>query len=233
MARLSDLMKCVAQACGVSEASARVMARVLRESGLVSKGGRGLNAAQMSATDVANILIGFAVPCDATKLGSAVANVGSLVLTGQAPVLLGRGLLSCDIDKCIDPVKLRNGDLLHDSISRILEHYYFKEITSVEDNVCGSADNNFNNIKSKDINNNKKIINMTPCRVYFEIYQKLSGFKCDLTVEGLDGDVYRYAFRCSVKSIKFEDDMSIDAGLDRTVKLNSYIFSEAVKCMRS
>ena len=80
MARLSDLTSTLAAASGVPMTAASVIARSLREAGLVSKRGRGLSAARMGNADVASLLLAFSSPVDVTKAGPTVKALGELRL---------------------------------------------------------------------------------------------------------------------------------------------------------
>lgn len=86
MARLSDLTSALATASGVPDTAARVIARSLREAGLVSKGGRGLSAARMSPADLASLLLAFASPEDVTKSGHTVKVLADLRLEPLVPI---------------------------------------------------------------------------------------------------------------------------------------------------
>ena len=57
MALLSDLVRVVAKVEGLEEVSVGIFARHAREAGLISQGGRGRSAAQMTVRDAANLLI--------------------------------------------------------------------------------------------------------------------------------------------------------------------------------
>jgi hypothetical protein len=57
MATLSDLVRVVAAVQGMDETSVMVMARLAREAGHISQGGRGFSAARMTVRDGANLLI--------------------------------------------------------------------------------------------------------------------------------------------------------------------------------
>jgi hypothetical protein len=57
MATLSDLVETIAQVEGMEPATVSLIARNVREAGLISKKGRGLSAAKMTLTDAANLLI--------------------------------------------------------------------------------------------------------------------------------------------------------------------------------
>ncbi len=58
MATLSELADAVAAVEGIDPATVALIARYIREAGLISTGGRGPSAATMTLTDAANLLIG-------------------------------------------------------------------------------------------------------------------------------------------------------------------------------
>jgi hypothetical protein len=57
MANLSELVEKVAEVEGIEVAAVTLIARHVREAGLIAMHGRGLSAAQMTRTDAANLLI--------------------------------------------------------------------------------------------------------------------------------------------------------------------------------
>jgi hypothetical protein len=57
MATLSELVNTIANVEGVDPAGVSLIARGVREAGLITTGGRGPSAAKMTATDAANLLI--------------------------------------------------------------------------------------------------------------------------------------------------------------------------------
>lgn len=77
MAKLPDLVRAAAHATGETEASIKVLARSLREGGLITTFGRGRHGAEMSSRDVASLLLGLAVAGDMTKAAAAVESLGS------------------------------------------------------------------------------------------------------------------------------------------------------------
>jgi hypothetical protein len=58
MATLSELVNTIAAVEGIDPATAALIARYIREAGLISTGGRGPSAAMMNVRDAANLLIG-------------------------------------------------------------------------------------------------------------------------------------------------------------------------------
>lgn len=95
MAKLSELIEAVSIATGDGEASVTVIARTLREAGLIATGGRGRNGAIMSAADAASLLIAVGSPGDHTKAATTVAAAGSMRLQPQAR-MDERHTLACD-----------------------------------------------------------------------------------------------------------------------------------------
>lgn len=77
MAKLPDLVRAAADATGETEASIKVLARTLREGGLITTFGRGRHGAEMSSRDAASLLLGLAVAGDMTKAAAAVESLGS------------------------------------------------------------------------------------------------------------------------------------------------------------
>jgi hypothetical protein len=59
MATLSQLVDTIADVEGIDPATAKLVARYIREAGLITTGGRGLSAAPMDFHDAANLLIGM------------------------------------------------------------------------------------------------------------------------------------------------------------------------------
>jgi len=123
MARLSDLTSAVATASGVPDTAARVIARSLRETGLVAKGGRGLSAARMGPTDVASILLAFASPADVTKSGQVVATLGELQLEGLIPVLGSTDHRLLYADDEVERTGLFTGQTLSGALAQLIERY--------------------------------------------------------------------------------------------------------------
>lgn len=80
MAKLSDLVRTIADATEETTASVTVVARFLREAGLITTGGRGLNAARMGSHDLASLLLGITSPGESIKAGETVARVGQMLL---------------------------------------------------------------------------------------------------------------------------------------------------------
>lgn len=76
MARLTDLTRTLSNFTGVPQASLAVIARVLREAGLVATGTRGPGA-QMGAADVASLLLAISAQGHHLKAAEIVEEVGA------------------------------------------------------------------------------------------------------------------------------------------------------------
>jgi hypothetical protein len=110
MARLSDLVQTVADATGETAASVTVIARFLREAGLIATGGRGPSAARMTAPDLASLLLAVTALGDSTKAGETVARVGNFLLEPMAP------------EHC-EALGVKADQSLRDCLATQLEHY--------------------------------------------------------------------------------------------------------------
>jgi hypothetical protein len=72
MANLSDLARTIAEVEGIDEATVSLIARYVREDGLIATQGRGLSAAQMTLADATNLLIGVNATSVAASAPQAV-----------------------------------------------------------------------------------------------------------------------------------------------------------------
>lgn len=95
MATAGELIRLTADALQVPEATVTSYHRMLREAGLLTKGGRGRNAPQMSATDVARLLLAMlgsdalAETVEATTLVSELCSPTPVDFSGEdSPLVL-------------------------------------------------------------------------------------------------------------------------------------------------
>jgi hypothetical protein len=79
MATLSDLVLAVARVEGVDPATVNLIARIVREAGLIATGGRGPSAAQMGLSDASNLLIGVNAAKRANDAARVVAEYSRMV----------------------------------------------------------------------------------------------------------------------------------------------------------
>jgi hypothetical protein len=73
MATLTELTETIAAVEGLERSTVSLVARYLREAGLIATGGRGTSAATMSLTDAANLLIGVNTVTTAVEAAKAVS----------------------------------------------------------------------------------------------------------------------------------------------------------------
>ena len=89
MATLTDLVDTIAAVEGLEPSAVGLIARYIREAGLITTGGRGGSAAKMNLTDAANLLIGVNATTTATDAAATVSAYRSLesyeLLTKQDP----------------------------------------------------------------------------------------------------------------------------------------------------
>lgn len=86
MAILSDLVESIAEVEDIDPATIGLIARYIREAGLIATHGRGPSAAKMSATDAANLLIGVNATSTAVEAPRVVRAYRRLHAS-EAPVL--------------------------------------------------------------------------------------------------------------------------------------------------
>jgi len=94
MALFKDLVRSVAEAEGISEMTVTGVGQYLRDSGFISKHGRGRAAAQMSTTDAANLLIGVNASNFAKDAVEAVKVFRELYIRPSTIKYEGAGILN-------------------------------------------------------------------------------------------------------------------------------------------
>ncbi len=78
MATSGELVKMIAVETGYPEPTVAIVARKLREAGLLTKGGRGRSAAHMSPLDAARLVLAFLVTESPGRAVEAVTDFGSM-----------------------------------------------------------------------------------------------------------------------------------------------------------
>lgn len=101
MATLSDLVETIAKAEGLDPATVSLIARNVREAGLITTGGRGLSAAKMTSADAANLLIAVNATVAARHAPQTVRVYRSLE-SRVGKIFLGK--LGDAIEKMIDAI---------------------------------------------------------------------------------------------------------------------------------
>jgi hypothetical protein len=114
MATLTELVETIADVEGIEPSSVNLIARYVREAGLIATGGRGPSAARMGLTDAANLLIAVnatTTATDAAKTVSAYRKFESYEFLGRADPRPDKkyGTLGEAIEQLIDAVA--TGDL--------------------------------------------------------------------------------------------------------------------------
>ncbi|GJD72529.1 hypothetical protein [Methylobacterium goesingense] len=95
MAFFNDLVKSIAAIEEMDEITVRGIGINVREKGLISKGGRGLSAAKMSAQDAANLLIGVNASASSKEAADCVEKYGMFKLKNANGLSVkGRDLLN-------------------------------------------------------------------------------------------------------------------------------------------
>ena len=86
MATLTELVETIAEAEGLDPTSVGLIARYIREAGLITTGGRGPSAARMDFSDAAHLLIGV----NATKAAQDAAKIVSISRAQVVSILFAR-----------------------------------------------------------------------------------------------------------------------------------------------
>jgi hypothetical protein len=107
MATLSELVETIADAEGMDASTVALIARYIREAGLITTGGRGPSAARMSVSDATNLLIGV----NATTNASEAANV----------VRRYRDLESYQVRSLADSRPVQKYGMLGEAIGQLIE----------------------------------------------------------------------------------------------------------------
>lgn len=124
MATLSDLTRTFANATGRPEKSLVVIARALREAGLIATGGRGRGGAQMTYVDAANFLLGVGSPGDHTKAARTVHQINILELDAHAAFKLLNHLdFQGGPADDLSPLGIKSGQSPAETLALLMEHY--------------------------------------------------------------------------------------------------------------
>jgi hypothetical protein len=133
MATLTELVETIAAVEGIDTATVGLIARLVREGGLISTGGRGPSAARMSVTDAANLLIAVNATRHANEAVRAVTFYRPMVpheyvTPSDRRVVEQTGTLGEAIEQLIHAVAVRG--LPHSFIGRtvpeLLRHSFSK-----------------------------------------------------------------------------------------------------------
>lgn len=231
MARLSHLTSTVAAASGVPDTAARVIARSLREAGLVSKGGRGLSAARMGAADVASLLLAFASPEDVTKSGQTVKVIGDLKLEPWVP-LGKRNLDFLILEDEEDRTGLSEKQTLWSVLTTLVERYSSEGRLPLEGKAATAKAATAKVAWAFDmVDSGPRETDPTPCAITLSVTKDEFGWKAEVIVAERGGDDLVLSF--SPDGVwpprrRRED----NPGRSHTITLPPAIAHAAIRCMR-
>lgn len=227
MARLSDLTSTVAVASGVPDAAARVIARSLREAGLVSKGGRGLSAARMGAADVASVLLAFASPEDVTKSGHTVKVLGDLRLEPLVPIEGKRSHDFLILEEEEDRTGLSEKQTLWSVLTTLIERYSSEGRLPPEAEVKAAKPERARLV----VDSGPRESDPTPCAITLSVTKDEYGWKARVGVAERGGDdlVLNFSPSGAWPPRRRRED---NPGRSHNITLPPAIAHAAIRCLR-
>ncbi len=226
MARLSDLTSAVAIASRVPDTAARVIARSLRETGLVAKGGRGLSAARMGPTDAASILLAFASPADVTKSGQVVAILGDLALENFVPIQGSSDHHFLSLEDEVDRTGLFAGQTLGVALAQLIERY------SLEGRLPQRMREAPRAPASLYADPGPRERDPTPCALTLTVTKNEYGWRANLQVAERGGDDLTLSFSADGGTWPPKRRREANPGRSHTITLPPAIAHAAVECIR-
>ncbi|MFN6935618.1 MAG: hypothetical protein ACK4NZ_10760 [Tsuneonella sp.] len=234
MARLSDLIATIAEAGGPPIASLNVIGRALREAGLVATGGRGAAGAQMTPSDLANVLLGLPALGEHTKAADTVARVGSLQLLNARDARDARSTHQIPglLEYMCPGLGIARWDTLHTALSSLVSILSPDEVVSEKEVAfVRDASKPFNPFENWDVESDWG----DPTPISLTIIFKRDGdyFSSDLLIEQKGGGVVRLDFRTS-KDHHRPDDAGGAArgGIEATFRVKPLLVAAATRCIR-
>ena len=186
MATLSDLTRTLANATGRPEKSIVVIARSLREAGLISTGGRGRGGAQMSYVDAANFLLGVGSPGDHTKAARTVHQINILELDGYAAFKLLNHLdFQAGPADDLSPLGIKSGQSPTETLALLMEHY--------AGDSAPAPDGKFSEVISRPWFTLQP--DLRPSSIYLSVTHGRNGYSAQMLVSLVGGDEVRLDFR--------------------------------------
>ena len=134
MAKLSDLVRTVADLTGAPLSSVTVVGRVLREAGFVASKGRGRGGANMGSRDTAHLLLGVITLGDTTKAAEIVAGLQAALARGARARIGNTSQYFTGDEAYYYFPRIANGsvvDTLEDILSRLRPSDELKSTTSI------------------------------------------------------------------------------------------------------
>jgi len=131
MALISDLVKELAVSTGTAEKSITVIARWLREDGLLSQKGHGRGAARATPLDAARLLIALMVGGKSKNAPQAVRDFGQLVIMPEPDAKRRK----TDVRAFLEPP---NGSTFEDGLALLIESFGNGDVMHVMKNHRGT-----------------------------------------------------------------------------------------------
>lgn len=236
MARLSDLIATIAQAGGPPVKSLNVIARALREAGLIATGGRGAAGAQMTPSDLANMLLGLPALGDHTKAAETVAHVGSLQLLNARDARdLRRSHQTLKLLETMCPgLGIARSDTLHAVLSNLLSLLSPDEVVSRTAVAAVVRDESkpfdpFDNWEGE-----QDWGDPTPVALTIVVNRDGNYYSSDLVVQQKGGGVARLDFRTSKDYLRPDDVGSATVGgIEATFRVKPALVAAATRCIRA
>lgn len=186
MATLSDLTRTFANATGRPEKSIVVIARALREAGLIATGGRGRGGAQMTYIDTANFLLGASSPGDHTKAARTVHQINILELDEYAAFkLLDHLDFQGGPADDLSPLGIKSGQSPTETLAFLIEHYAGE--------VAPAQDGKFSEVIPRPWFTLQP--DLRPSTIALSITHGRNGYSAQILVSLVGGDEVRLDFR--------------------------------------
>lgn len=237
MARLSDLTRTLSQSTGVTQTSLSVIARVLREAGLVATGTRGPGAS-MGPRDLATLLLAIGVQGPHLKTADIVKTVGAQTLASTSHI---NATLSDYVGDDPGGMGLHLGQDLIQTLSDIIERYDVTPSTSTLDRThLSSAPLPESGLKENDRfalslqGLTEEIIlpeeDRTPSSIKISITRRDKFYLPSITVGDVEGRLFLISFS---QSGEIDTAASQHIGMEITVTISSCVTHSAICRMRN
>lgn len=231
MARLTDLTRTLSNSTGVPQASLAVIARVLREAGLVSTGTRGPGA-QMGSADVASLLLALAAQGHHLKAADSVKEIGAQRLASVAQI--ASASLSLSYGQCVaeDFGLFLDQDLMG-ALSSVIDQYSVHSrseilVTSSEKGASGPI-GFAESLKALNEEIVLPEVDRTPCSITIRLTRRLGECFPEVLVKDADGRISSLAFSSSGEVLAHAKQY---IGIETAVIIHPWVAHAAVCCIR-
>lgn len=231
MARLTDLTRTLSNSTGVPQASLAVIARVLREAGLVATGTRGPGA-QMGSADVASLLLALAAQGHHLKAADSVKEIGAQRLAGVAQI--ASAPLSLSYGQCVaeDFGLFLDQDLMS-ALSSVIDQYSVHSrpemfVAPSEKGATGPI-GFAESLKALKEDIVLPEVDRTPCSITISLKRRLGECSSEVIVQDLDGRISALAFSSSGQGLARDNQL---IGIETAVTIRPWVIHAAVCCIR-